>query len=96
MIHGIGIVIGNDVRIGKNVTIYQGVTLGGNSGKTQELNGVVFSQPWISDNVCLFANSMVIGPVFIGENSRVGAGAVVMKNVEADTVVYTKHDLVIK
>lgn len=94
--HGTGIVIGKDVRIGKNVSLYQGVTLGGNIGKHKLKDGVEFTQPWIGDNVTLYAHSMLIGPVYVGDNSVIGAGSVVMKDVPADSVCFTKNEIVIK
>lgn len=96
ILHGVGIVIGCDVEAGENFTVYQGVTLGGNSGKSNERNGRRFTQPWIGNNVKLFANSTVIGPVYIGDNSTVGAGSVVLKDVPKNCTVYQKQDLTVK
>ena len=94
--HGAGVVIGCDVNIGRNVAVYQGVTLGGNAGKTQTINGVTVSQPWLEDNVCVFAGSTILGPVHVGRNSQVGAGTVLMKNVPENSVVFCKQEMVIK
>ena len=66
--HPIGVVIGADVIIGNNVTIFQNVTLG-SSGKVGEEK----SYPIIEDNVIIYADSIVVGKVRIGENSVIGA-----------------------
>ncbi len=79
--HGMGIVIGETTIVGNDVLIYQGVTLGGttmNHGKRH---------PTIGNNVILGAGAKVLGDIEIGENSRVGAGSVVIDNVPADCTV---------
>lgn len=96
LIHGIGVVIGYDVQIGRNVSLYQGVTLGGNNNRTATRDGNVFSQPWLSDNVQVFANCTVIGPVYIGKNSQIGAGTVLTKDVPENCVAYCKRETAIK
>ncbi len=73
--HGSGVVIGETTEIGDNVTIYQGVTLGG-TGKN-----VGKRHPTIEDDVMISAGSKVLGPVIIGKGSKIGAGSVVLKNV---------------
>ena len=73
--HGVGVVIGETTEIGDNVTIYQGVTLGG-TGKD-----VGKRHPTIKDNVMISAGAKVLGPVVIGEHSKIGAGSVVLKDV---------------
>lgn len=73
--HGVGVVIGETAEIGNNVTIYQGVTLGG-TGKD-----VGKRHPTIHDNVMISAGAKILGPVVIGEGSKVGAGSVVLKDV---------------
>lgn len=73
--HGHGVVIGETSEIGNNVTIYQGVTLGG-TGK-----GIGKRHPTIQDNVMISAGAKILGPVTIGEGSKVGAGSVVLKDV---------------
>jgi len=79
--HGMGIVIGETTEIGDNVTIYQGVTLGG-TGKH-----VGKRHPTIGDNVVIGANSTVLGPIMIGHGSRVGANSVVVRDVPIDSTV---------
>ena len=80
--HGMGVVIGETTEIGFNVTIYQGVTLGGissNKGKRH---------PTIEDEVIIGAGAKILGPILIGKGSRVGANAVVTKDVMSyDTVM---------
>lgn len=73
--HGIGVVIGETTEIGNNVTIYQGVTLGG-TGKD-----IGKRHPTIEDDVMISAGAKVLGPVVIGKGSKIGAGSVVLKNV---------------
>lgn len=73
--HGSGIVIGETTEIGNNVTIYQGVTLGG-TGKD-----VGKRHPTIEDDVMISAGAKVLGPLTIGKGSKIGAGSVVLKSV---------------
>ncbi len=79
--HGMGVVIGETTEIGNNVTLYQGVTLGG-TGKEKGKR-----HPTIRDNVVISADATVLGPIEIGENSRVGAGAVVIQSVPPNSTV---------
>ena len=79
--HGTGVVIGETAEIGNNVTIYQGVTLGG-TGKD-----VGKRHPTIQDNVMISAGAKILGPVVIGEGSKVGAGSVVLKDVPSHCTV---------
>ncbi|NIM04276.1 MAG: serine O-acetyltransferase [Armatimonadetes bacterium] len=73
--HGMGVVIGETSEIGKNVLVFQGVTLGG-TGKEHGKR-----HPTIGDNVVIGVGAKVLGAITIGENSVVGAGAVVLKSV---------------
>jgi len=79
--HGNGVVIGETSIIGDNVTIYQGVTLGG-TGKEKGKR-----HPTIGNNVVVGAHSIVLGNILIGENARIGAGAVVTKPVPPNSTV---------
>lgn len=79
--HGMGVVIGETTEIGSNVTIYQGVTLGG-TGKEKGKR-----HPTIGDNVVVGTGAKVLGPITIGENSRVGAGSVVLSSAPPDSTV---------
>jgi serine O-acetyltransferase len=79
--HGMGVVIGETTVIGDNVTIYQGVTLGG-TGKEKGKR-----HPDIEDGVVIAVGASVLGAITVGENSRVGAGAVVIADVPANCTV---------
>ena len=79
--HGHGVVIGETAEIGDNVTLYQGVTLGG-TGKEQGKR-----HPTLGDNVMVSAGAKVLGSFKIGENSKIGAGSVVLKEVQANCTV---------
>lgn len=73
--HGMGVVIGETAEVGNNVTIYQGVTLGG-TGKD-----VGKRHPTVGNNVMIGSGAKVLGPITIGDNSKIGAGSVVVKDV---------------
>lgn len=79
--HGMGCVIGETAEIGDNVTLYQGVTLGG-TGKERGKR-----HPTVGDNVVIAAGAKVLGPISIGDNSKVGAGAVVIRPVPCNCTV---------
>ncbi|MDR0751233.1 MAG: serine O-acetyltransferase [Christensenellaceae bacterium] len=79
--HGDGVVIGETAEIGDDVVIYQGVTLGG-TGKD-----VGKRHPTVKNNVMISAGAKILGPVVIGENSKIGAGSVVLTNVPANCTV---------
>ena len=79
--HGMGIVIGETTVIGDNVSIYQGVTLGGTKWEKRKRH------PSISDNVVIGAGAKVLGPITVGKNSKIGANSVVTRNVPSNTVV---------
>ena len=79
--HGMGVVIGETTIIGDEVTIYQGVTLGG-TGKEQGKR-----HPTIGNGVVIGAGSRVLGNIQIGNNSRIGAGSVVLRSIPDDSTV---------
>ncbi len=80
--HGAGLVIGETSVIGKNVTIYQQSTLGGLSPSVDsDSQRNIKRHPTIQDNVIVGSGAQILGPVVIGKNSRIGANAVVLKNV---------------
>lgn len=79
--HGMGVVIGETCEIGNNVTVYQGVTLGG-TGKEKGKR-----HPTILDNALIAAGAKVLGSITIGEHAKVGAGSVVLKDVPAHSTV---------
>lgn len=79
--HGMGVVIGETAEVGDDVTIYQGVTLGGttlNKGKRH---------PTIRNNVVIGGGAKVLGNIVVGENSRVGAGSVVLRDVPDNSTI---------
>ena len=73
--HGMGVVIGETAEIGDNVTLYQGVTLGGTSRLRHKRH------PTLRDGVVVGAHAQLIGAIEVGEGARVGAGSVVIKDV---------------
>lgn len=79
--HGMGVVIGETCEIGDNVTIYQGVTLGG-TGKEKGKR-----HPTIKDNVLIATGAKVLGSITVGENSKIGGGSVVLKEVPPNSTV---------
>lgn len=79
--HGNGVIIGETAIIGNNVTLYQGVTLGG-TGKEHGKR-----HPTIGDNVMISAGAKVLGSFTIGENSKIGAGSVVLEAVPPNCTV---------
>ena len=79
--HGMGVVIGETCEIGDNVTVFQGVTLGG-TGKEKGKR-----HPTVKDNALIATGAKVLGSITIGENSKVGAGAVVLSDVPPNSTV---------
>ena len=79
--HGHGVVIGETAIIGDNVTLYQGVTLGG-TGKEQGKR-----HPTVGNNVMIGAGAKVLGSVYIGNNCKIGAGSVVLSDVPDNATV---------
>lgn len=88
--HGSGVIIGETTIIGDNVTLYQGVTLGG-TGKEKGKR-----HPTIGDNVMISAGAKVIGSFTVGENSKIGAGSVVLKEVPPNSTVVGVPGRVVK
>lgn len=78
------IVIGGLVKIGRNCDIRQGITIGGNMGKTNELGN---SQPVLGDNILIGAGAKILGPVHIGDNCVIGANAVVIGSFEPNSII---------
>ena len=79
--HGSGVIIGETAIIGDNVTLYQGVTLGGTGKETGKRH------PTLEDNVMVSAGAKILGSFTIGENSKIGAGSVVLKPVPPNCTV---------
>lgn len=88
--HGHGVIIGETTIIGDNVTIYQGVTLGG-TGKEQGKR-----HPTIGNNVMISAGAKILGSFTIGENSKIGAGSVVLSEVPPNSTVVGVPGRVVK
>ena len=88
--HGIGVIIGETTIIGDNVTLYQGVTLGG-TGKEHGKR-----HPTIGDNVMISAGAKILGSFTIGENSKIGAGSVVLEEVPPNSTVVGVPGRVVK
>ncbi len=85
---GMGVVIGETSEIGDNVTIYHMVTLGGISPSINSDNQrQVKRHPTLKDNVVIGSGAQVLGPITVGENAKVGANAVVTKDVPANAVM---------
>jgi serine O-acetyltransferase len=79
--HGMGVVIGETAEVGDNVTLYHGVTLGGTSWKKGKRH------PTIGNNVVIGTGAKVLGPVRIGDNTRIGANSVVVNDIPPNSVV---------
>ena len=86
--HGMGVVIGETSEIGDNVTIYHMVTLGGISPSIDSDNQRNMKRhPTLKDNVVVGSGAQVLGPVVVGENAKIGANAVVTKDVPENAVM---------
>ncbi|MRG87993.1 serine O-acetyltransferase EpsC [Salinibacillus xinjiangensis] len=79
--HGMGVVVGETCEIGDNVTLFQGVTLGG-TGKEKGKR-----HPTVKDNALVASGAKVLGSITIGENSKIGAGSVVLRDVPDNSTV---------
>ena len=86
--HGAGLVIGETSKIGKNVTMYQQVTLGGISPSIDSASQRNLKRhPTVGDNVIIGSGAQILGPIYIGNDSRIGANAVVLRDVP-DNMTY--------
>ena len=82
LVHGLGIVVGSGVCSKGRLTIYQGVTIGGNEGKNRmDEEGKVWYQPLLEDGVIIYTNACIFGPVVIHKGSIVKAGKIVSKDL---------------
>ena len=79
--HGMGVVIGETAVVGNRCLLYQGVTLGGTGKQSGQRH------PVLGENVVVGAGAKVLGAINVGANTRIGAGSVVVRNVEADCTV---------
>ena len=86
--HGMGVVIGETSEIGDNVTIYHATTLGGISPSIKsDEQRYVKRHPTLKNNVVVGSGAQVLGPIIVGENAKIGANAVVTKDVPANAVM---------
>jgi serine O-acetyltransferase len=81
MDHGMGVVIGETAEIGEDVTLYQGVTLGGTGFATGKRH------PTVEDNVTIGSGAKLLGPITVGHGSKIGAGSVVIHDVPPNSTV---------
>lgn len=88
--HGHGVVIGETAIVGDNVTLYQGVTLGGTGKETGKRH------PTIGNNVMISAGAKILGSFTIGENSKIGAGSVVLSEIPPNSTVVGVPGRVVK
>jgi len=79
--HGMGVVIGETAEIGEDVTLYQGVTLGGTGFATGKRH------PTVEDNVTIGSGAKLLGPITVGHGSKIGAGSVVIHDVPPNSTV---------
>jgi len=79
--HGMGVVIGETAIVGEDVTLYQGVTLGGTGKESGKRH------PTLLDNVVVGGGAKILGNITVGSNCRIGAGSVVVRNVPDDSTV---------
>ena len=85
--HGMGVVIGETTEIGNNVTLYHGVTLGGVAAFDKHGKITAKRHPTLGDNVVVGAGAQILGPIVIGNDAKIGANAVVLKDVAAGQTV---------
>ncbi|KZE14006.1 serine O-acetyltransferase EpsC [Priestia aryabhattai] len=83
IVHGVGLVIGSGVVIGKNSKLYHGVTLGVSNSENNK-DGF----PYVGENVLIGAGAKVLGKVKIGDNSKIGANSVVLKDVPKNCIAF--------
>lgn len=86
--HGMGVVIGGTAEVGDNVTMYHGTTLGGTTLDP------IKRHPTIGNNVIIGAGAKVLGNITVGDNSKIGANAVLKKSVPEGTIVYEARPMI--
>lgn len=89
--HGAGVVIGETAVVGKNVTLYQGVTLGGTGNEKSHKR-----HPTLGDNVFVGSGAKILGPITVGSNPRIGANGAVLKNVPENATVTGMRARIVK
>lgn len=85
--HGMGVVIGETTQIGKNVTLYHDVTLGGRTVFDEKGKLMTKRHPTIGDNVIIGSGAQVLGPIKIGNNAKIGSNCIVVKDVMPNETV---------
>lgn len=81
LIHGLGTVIGAEVKSCGTLRVYQGVTLGGSMGKSRVIDGITTGQPVLGKNVIVYTNAKIFGPVKIGANNIIKAGKIITEDI---------------
>ncbi|TLQ39887.1 serine acetyltransferase [Ruoffia tabacinasalis] len=84
--NGMGLVINKNAKIDENTLIMQHVTIGANMGKFRVVDGKKITAPYIGKNVLISAGAILLGPIVVGDNAQIGAGAVVTKDVPENGV----------
>ncbi|MGG5317330.1 serine O-acetyltransferase [Enterococcus sp. AZ072] len=90
--HGIGLVIGSGVLIKDEVTIYQGMTIGGRS-KVREIENKMQNFPVIYSEVTIYSGAQLFGPVIIGKGAIIGAGVMVFSDVEKQSILKNRQEI---
>ena len=92
--HGLSIVIGAFVEIGKNATIYQNVTIGGGAARLYKDRNI--KQPHIGDNFNAYAGSTILGGIYIGNDVTIAARALITKDIVSNLTVLSKNENILK
>ena len=85
--HGMGVVIGETAQIGDDVTLYHGVTLGGTTVFDKKGKQLIKRHPTLKNNIVVGAGAKILGPITIGDNVKIGANAVILKDVAENRTV---------
>ena len=94
--HGMGVVIGETTIIGKNVTLYHDVTLGGRKLYDEKGKKLEKRHPTIGDNVIIGSGAQILGPIVIGNNVKIGSNAIVIKDIPNNSTVVNNPAYIVK
>ncbi len=94
--HGMGVVIGETTIIGKNVTLYHDVTLGGRKFYDENGKKIEKRHPTIGDNVTIGSGAQILGPITIGKNVKIGSNAIVIKDIPENCTVVNTPAYIVK